>query len=49
MVKNDKIKEINVKDCSYYDLSNLVEINDIIPENIKVEKKIAYKYPHLLH
>ena len=40
MVKNNKLKEINNKDCSYHDLIKLVDHNDFIPENIYVDKKL---------
>ena len=28
MVANNKLKEINIKDCSYHDFKNLTDIND---------------------
>ena len=40
MVENNKLTRINFKNCSYYDLNKLTDINDIIPENT---------YSHLLH
>ena len=39
MVENNKLTGNNFKNCSYYDLNTLIDINGIIPENI---------YSHLL-
>lgn len=36
MIKN---KKSNINDHPYYDLNNIVELNDIFPENIKIDKK----------
>ena len=39
MVVNNKLKEINIKDGSYYYLGNLIDINSIVPKNIIEDKK----------
>lgn len=39
IVKNNEIKYVSVKHSSYHDLNNLVDINDIVPESIKVDQR----------
>ena len=38
MIKKNKFEGMNIKDSSYYDLDNLIDINHLIPENIKIDK-----------
>ena len=40
MAENEKLKNININNCSCYDLDNLPDINDIISENVKIDKKL---------
>ena len=37
-----------MKNCSYYDLNNVIGIDEFFHEKIKVDKKSHTKYPHLL-
>ena len=39
MVEKIKLKEINIIDRSYQNFNNLIHIDDLIPENIKVDQK----------
>ena len=45
IVKNNEIKYVSVKHSSYHDLNNLVDINDIVPESIKVDQRSHISIP----
>ena len=39
MVDNSKLEEIDVDNCSFYYLNNIIVINDFFLKNIKIDKR----------
>ena len=39
MTRNNKLREININNYTYYDFDDITDINDLDLRNIKVDKK----------
>ena len=55
MRSNDKLKETDLKNCTYYYFHDIISINDLDVDNILIDEKsykkfsiyiVAYKTPH---
>ena len=45
----ENIKQINIKNCTYYFFNDMINIKDFDPRLTKIGKKIIQKYWYLLY
>ena len=44
---SNKIKKIDIKNCTYYFFNDIINIENFSPNNIKIDKKFIQKYSYL--
>ena len=46
---NNNVKDINIKNLTYYFFNDIIYIENFDPNNIKIDEKSNKKYLHLLY
>ena len=46
---SNKVKDINIKNHTYYFFDDIINIKVFDPNNIKIDEQVVQKYCYLLH
>ena len=46
---SNKVKDINIKNHTYYFFDDIINIKVFDPNNIKIDEQVVQKYSYLLH
>ena len=46
---SNKVKDIDIKHCTYYFFDGIINVKNFDPNNIEKKLKVMQKYSYLLH
>ena len=46
---SNKVKDTNIKNCTYYFFDNIINIKKFDPNNIRKDEKVIQRYSYVLY